>query len=70
MMAMISGLTPGDPALSIDMDAVMGWFKRTQVNKAPGPDNICPAQDYGPALDEFMEWCDTSCLELNVTKTK
>ncbi|KAJ8396082.1 hypothetical protein AAFF_G00021550 [Aldrovandia affinis] len=29
-----------------------------------------PAQDHGPALDEFMEWCDTSCLELNVTKTK
>ncbi|KAJ8397198.1 hypothetical protein AAFF_G00440320 [Aldrovandia affinis] len=29
-----------------------------------------PAQDHGPALDEFMEWCDTSCLELNVTKTE
>ncbi|KAJ8400459.1 hypothetical protein AAFF_G00395830 [Aldrovandia affinis] len=29
-----------------------------------------PAQDHGPALDEFMEWCDTSCLKLNVTKTK
>ncbi|KAJ8412666.1 hypothetical protein AAFF_G00116170 [Aldrovandia affinis] len=27
-----------------------------------------PAQDHGPALEEFMEWCDTSCLELNVTK--
>ncbi|KAJ8400775.1 hypothetical protein AAFF_G00391290 [Aldrovandia affinis] len=29
-----------------------------------------PAQDHGPALEEFMEWCDASCLELNVTKTK
>ncbi|KAJ8404050.1 hypothetical protein AAFF_G00344000 [Aldrovandia affinis] len=29
-----------------------------------------PAQDNGPALDKYMEWCDTSCLELNVTKTK
>ncbi|KAJ8402489.1 hypothetical protein AAFF_G00365720 [Aldrovandia affinis] len=26
--------------------------------------------DHGPALNEFMEWCDASCLELNVTKTK
>ncbi|KAJ8366794.1 hypothetical protein AAFF_G00342270 [Aldrovandia affinis] len=38
---MISGLTPGDPALSMDTGAVVRCFKRTQVNKAPGSDNIC-----------------------------
>ncbi|KAJ8395807.1 hypothetical protein AAFF_G00028540 [Aldrovandia affinis] len=146
---MISGLTPSDPPLSIDMDAVVRCFKRTQFNKAPGVDNICghaltaeqlggvfqvffqnsladgivpqlwkhstvipipkkrsprvlndlrpvaltslvmkaferitkvttaqpdplqftyhPTKDHGPALDEFVEWCGTTCLELNVT---
>ncbi|KAJ8376202.1 hypothetical protein SKAU_G00067820 [Synaphobranchus kaupii] len=29
-----------------------------------------PILDHGPALTEFVEWCDSSCLELNVTKTK
>ena len=29
-----------------------------------------PAQDHGPVLGEFVDWCDSSCLELNVTKTK
>ncbi|KAJ8382636.1 hypothetical protein SKAU_G00034140 [Synaphobranchus kaupii] len=29
-----------------------------------------PILDHGPALTEFVEWCDSSCLELTVTKTK
>ncbi|ROJ29141.1 RNA-directed DNA polymerase from mobile element jockey [Anabarilius grahami] len=28
------------------------------------------SQQHGPALHEFVEWCDNSCLELNVKKTK
>lgn len=29
-----------------------------------------PSQHHGSALKEFVEWCDSSCLELNVSKTK
>lgn len=29
-----------------------------------------PSQHHGPALQEFVEWCESSCLELNVSKTK
>lgn len=29
-----------------------------------------PSQHHGPTLQEFVEWCDHSCLELNVNKTK
>ncbi len=29
-----------------------------------------PSQNHGPALQEFVEWCDSSHLELNVSKTK
>ena len=29
-----------------------------------------PSQQHGSALQEFVEWCDSSCLEMNVSKTK
>lgn len=29
-----------------------------------------PSQHHGPALQEFVDWCDSSKLELNVNKTK
>lgn len=29
-----------------------------------------PAQHHGPVLQEFVEWCDSSKLDLNITKTK
>ncbi len=29
-----------------------------------------PSQHHGPVLQEFVEWCDSSNLELNVSKTK
>lgn len=29
-----------------------------------------PSQHHGPVLQEFIEWCDSSKLELNVSKTK
>ena len=29
-----------------------------------------PSQQHGPALQEFLDWCDSSCLELNTSKTK
>ncbi|XP_060758310.1 uncharacterized protein LOC132868975 [Neoarius graeffei] len=29
-----------------------------------------PSLHHGPALQQFIEWCDSSCLELNVSKTK
>ena len=28
------------------------------------------SQHHGPGLQEFVEWCNNSCLELNVNKTK
>ncbi|KAL3968723.1 hypothetical protein ACER0C_028680 [Sarotherodon galilaeus] len=34
------------------------------------PLTACPSQHHGPALQEFVEWCDSSKLELNVSKTK
>ncbi len=29
-----------------------------------------PSQHHSSALQEFVEWCDKSCLELNVDKSK
>lgn len=29
-----------------------------------------PAQDHGPVLSKFVEWCDSSCFAQKVTKTK
>lgn len=29
-----------------------------------------PTLHHGPVLQQFVEWCDSSCLELNVSKTK
>ncbi|KAJ8395869.1 hypothetical protein AAFF_G00027520 [Aldrovandia affinis] len=44
--------------------------KATTAQLGPFQFAYRPAQDHGPALTEFMEWCDTTCLELNVTKTE
>jgi len=37
----VSLLDPDDCGITIDTGEVVGTFKRTKVNKAPGPDNIC-----------------------------
>jgi hypothetical protein len=29
-----------------------------------------PSQQYGSAFQEFVDWCDSSCLELSINKTK
>ena len=29
-----------------------------------------PSQQHGSALQEFVDWCDSSCLELNINNTK
>ena len=31
---------------------------------------LVPARDHGLIVSEFVEWCDSSCLEVNATETK